>query len=169
MGYLLFFLLAGGAVLSALGVVLAQHPVRSTMSLVVTLFLLAVFFIFLDADFVAALQVVVYAGAIMVVFLFVIMLLNLQDDPPRRLRQTWGIVTLFCASLFGLCLLYLLRRAGTLLPGPGMDVASPAGFGSIQAVGLRLFTQYLLQFEITGLLMLAGVIGAVVLAKRKIG
>ncbi len=169
MGFVLFFILAGAMILSAVGVVLSRHPVRSAMSLVVTLFLLAVFFIFLDADFVAALQVVVYAGAIMVVFLFVIMLLNLQDDAPRRLRQSRGVVAVCGASLFALALLYFLNKAGTLLPGPGMGTAVPAGFGSIESVGLRLFTQYLLQFEITGLLMLAGVIGAVVLAKRKIG
>jgi len=156
-------------VASALGVVLTRHPVRSAMCLVVTLFLLAVFFIFLDADFVAALQVVVYAGAIMVVFLFVIMLLNLQNDPHERLQPGWGFVTLSGASLFVLGVLYLLKRAGTLLPGPGMQTTAPAGFGSIEAVGLRLFTQYLLQFEITGLLMLAGVIGAVVLARRRVG
>jgi NADH-quinone oxidoreductase subunit J len=139
------------------------------MCLVATLFLLAVFFIFLDADFVAALQVVVYAGAIMVVFLFVIMLLNLQDDESQRRRQSRGVVAALGASLFTLTLLYLLKRAGTLLPGPGMEPAMAPGFGSIEMVGLRLFTQYLLPFEITGLLMLAGVIGAVVLAKRKVG
>ena len=169
MGFVLFYILAGAMILSAVGVVLSHHPVRSAMCLVSTLFLLAVFFIFLDADFVAALQVVVYAGAIMVVFLFVIMLLNLQDDAPRRLRQGRRVVAVGGASLFTLTLLYLLKKAGTLLPGPGMGTAVPPGFGSIESVGLRLFTQYLLQFEITGLLMLAGVVGAVVLAKRKIG
>jgi len=169
MGFVLFFLLGGLMVASALGVVLTSHPVRSTLCLVVTLFLLAVFFIFLDADFVAALQVVVYAGAIMVVFLFVIMLLNLQVDPHERTPPSWRFFTLGGASVFVLAVLYLLRAAGTLLPGPGMQSAAPAGFGSIEAVGLRLYTQYLLQFEITGLLMLAGVIGAVVLAKRRVG
>jgi NADH-quinone oxidoreductase subunit J len=169
MGFVLFFFLAALMVLSAIGVVVTRHPVRSTMCLVSTLFLLAVVFIFLDADFVAALQVVVYAGAIMVVFLFVIMLLNLQDEEPERRRQSRGFVALGGASLFALALLYLLKQAGTLLPGPGMGTAVPGGFGSIESVGLRLFTQYLLPFEITGLLMLGAVIGAVVLAKRTVG
>jgi NADH-quinone oxidoreductase subunit J len=169
MSYPLFFVLAALMILSAVGVVLTQHPVRSAMCLVATLFVMAVFFVFLDADFVAALQVVVYAGAIMVVFLFVIMLLNLQVDEPQRPRTRWSIVTLGGAALFTLGLLYLLQQAGPLLPGPGMQTAAPEGFGSIETVGLRLFTHYLLQFEITGLLMLAGVIGAVVLAKRKLG
>ena len=169
MGFALFFILAGLIILSAVGVVLNRHPVRSAMCLVATLFLLAVLFIFLDADFVAALQVVVYAGAIMVVFLFVIMLLNLSDDAPAPPQQSRRFSALVGASLFVLGLLYLLRQTGLLLPGPGMGTAVPQGFGSIEMVGLRLFTHYLLQFEITGLLMLGGVVGAVVLAKRKVG
>jgi NADH-quinone oxidoreductase subunit J len=169
MGYASFFLLAALMVLSAAGVVLIRHPVRSALCLVATLFLLAVFFVFLDADFVAALQIVVYAGAILVVFLFVIMLLNLQDDEPRRGLQSRAVVALVGASVFALGLLYFLEQTGAALPGGGMEAAVPPGFGSIEMVGMRLFTQYLLPFEITGLLMLGGVIGAVVLAKRKIG
>ena len=139
------------------------------MCLVVTLFLLAVFFIFLDADFVAALQVVVYAGAIMVVFLFVIMLLNLRDDPHERSRPSWRFVTLGGASAVRARRPLLAHEGRHAAAWAGMQTATPAGFGSIEAVGLRLYTQYLLQFEITGLLMLAGVIGAVVLAKRRVG
>jgi NADH-quinone oxidoreductase subunit J len=169
MGFVLFFLLGGLMILSAVGVVLVRHPVRSALCLVATLFLLAVFFVFLDADFVAALQIVVYAGAILVVFLFVIMLLNLQDEEPhRRLRSRW-FLALGGAALFALGLIYFLKQTGGLLPGAGMDTPVPPGFGSIEMVGLQLFTHYLLPFEITGLLMLGGVIGAVVLAKRKIG
>jgi NADH-quinone oxidoreductase subunit J len=169
MGFVLFFILAALMIVSAIGVVLVQHPVRSAMCLVVTLFLMAVFFVFLDADFVAALQIVVYAGAILVVFLFVIMLLNLQVDDVEPIGGRWTIVAVGGGSLFALLLLFFLKRAGTLLPGPGMSTEVAAGFGSTEAVGMRLFTHYLLQFEITGLLMLAGVVGAVVLAKRKIG
>jgi NADH-quinone oxidoreductase subunit J len=164
----LFFPLATLLLVAGLGVVLNRHPVRSAMSLVATLFLLAVFFVFLDADFVAALQVIVYAGAIMVVFLFVIMLLNLADDPVQRQRAAWQAGTVFTASLFTLGLLYLLKRGGALVPGAGMTAAPPADFGSVRAVAISLFTTYLLPFEITGLLMLAAVIGAVVLAKRKL-
>jgi NADH-quinone oxidoreductase subunit J len=169
MSYPLFFLLAALSVISAAGVVVTRHPVRSAMCLVVTLFLLAVLFVFLDADFVAALQVVVYAGAILVVFLFVIMLLNLERDEPETHSQRWTFAGLTVTCLLALALLYLLRQSGTALPGPGMDTAVATGFGSIEAVGLRLFTHYLLQFEITGLLMLASVVGAVVIARRKVG
>ena len=164
----LFFPLAVLVLLASLGVVLNRHPVRSAMSLVATLFLLAVFFVFLDADFVAGLQIIVYAGAIMVVFLFVIMLLNLGDDAAQRQRTARHAVTVFTASLFALGVLYLLKRAGILLPGAGMATAPPADYGSVRSVALSLFTTYLLPFEITGLLLLAAVIGAVVLAKRKL-
>lgn len=164
----LFVPLAALVVLAGLGVVLNPHPVRSAMCLVATLFLLAVFFIFLDADFVAALQVIVYAGAIMVVFLFVIMLLNLSDDAPQQRALGWQAATIFSASLFALGLLYFLREGGALVPGPGMTSAVPDVYGSIRSVGVSLFTTYVLPFEITGLLMLAAVIGAVVLAKKKL-
>lgn len=167
MPQLLFFLLGTLTVLAAAGVVVTHHPVRSAMCLVVALFLLAVMFVLLDADFVAALQVIVYAGAILVVFLFVIMLLNLQHDEPERHARHWTLVGVTAAALFSLGLLVFLRESGTL-PGPGTTVAVPADFGSIGAVARRLFTQYLLQFEITGLLMLASVIGAVVLARRRV-
>jgi len=168
MPVLLFLFLAALLLLAAVGVVLNRHPVRSAMCLVATLFLLAVFFVFLDASFVAALQVIVYAGAIMVVFLFVIMLLNLSDSEPERRRVGWQGATVFVTALFALGLLVLLKRGGALLPGPGMDEAPPVAFGSMEAVALRLFTTYLLPFEITGLLMLAAVIGAVVVAKKKL-
>lgn len=164
----LFFPLAFLVCLAGLGVVLNRHPVRSAMCLVATLFLLAVFFVFLDASFVAALQIIVYAGAIMVVFLFVIMLLNLTDDAAERRRLGWQLSTLLSASLFALGLLYVLREGGALVPGPGMAAPPSPGYGSIQSVGVSLFTTYVLPFEITGLLMLAAVIGAVVLARKKI-
>jgi len=115
MGFVLFFVLAALMIASAIGVVVARHPVRATLSLVMTLFLLAVFFVFLDADFVAALQIVVYAGAIMVVFLFVIMLLNQQDEPTPELRGGRAFAAILGASMFGLGLLYYFKRAGTLL------------------------------------------------------
>jgi NADH-quinone oxidoreductase subunit J len=164
----LFLPLAALLVASALGVVISRHPVRSALCLVATLFQLAVFFVFLEASFVAALQVIVYAGAIMVVFLFVIMLLNLSDDEPPPRRLGWQAATVVTASLFLLVLAYAVKQGGAFLPGPGVASAPPQDYGSIESVGISLFTTYLLPFEITGLLMLAAVIGAVVLAKKKL-
>ena len=168
MGFVLFFILAGLMILSAIGVVVVQHPVRSAMCLVMTLFLLAVFFIFLDADFVAALQVVVYAGAIMVVFLFVIMLLNLQQDPAEGGRGSWLWLSVGAGAVLALIVLRALSGGTAGLPGPGMAAAVPDGYGTTAVIGQRLFTDYVLAFEITGVLLLVAVIGAVVIAKRRL-
>lgn len=163
-----FAVLAGGLLAASLGVVLARHPIRSALSLVVAMVLLAVMFVTLDAHLIAALQIIVYAGAIMVLFLFVIMLLNLQEEP----RFTAGVRHLGIGSALGLLFLGVVARLlvarGGAAPadGPGMAAPVPAGFGDIEAVGERLFTQFLLSFEITGVLLLVATIGAVVLAKR---
>jgi NADH-quinone oxidoreductase subunit J len=102
------------------------------------------------------------------VFLFVIMLLNLSGDAPPRRPTVWKVTTVLSASLFALGLLYMLHKGGALVPGPGMTAPLADSYGGIESVGISLFTTYLLPFEITGLLMLTAVIGAVVLARKKI-
>jgi NADH-quinone oxidoreductase subunit J len=164
--YPVFFLLAAPLVAAALGVVWNRNPIRSALSLVVTLFLLAVFFVFLDAHLVAALQVIVYTGAIMVLFLFVIMLLNLQVELTHGRSRGWYMIS----ALGGLAFAGMLLRAlsgGAGIPGPGMDAAPPADYGTTAVLGERLFTHFVLPFEITSVLLLVAVIGAVVVAKRK--
>jgi len=163
----LFAVLALLLVVSALGVILQRNPVRSALSLVTTLFLLAVVFIFLDAHLVALLQIVVYAGAIMVLFLFVIMLLNLQNEPIEVGRVGLKFAATAAGSLFALQLIWVARGKGAPA-GAGMGGAVSESFGTTSALGERLFTQYLLPFEITSVLLLVAVIGAVVLAKRHI-
>ena len=163
---LLFGFMAALLVASALSVILQRSPIRSALSLVTTLFLLAVVFLFVDAQLVAALQIVVYAGAVMVLFLFVIMLLNLQLDRPSMAPVAVRGAAAFVASLF---LLALLRYAVGAGGGTGgMSTAIDADFGSTEAVATQLFTHFLLAFEVTGLLLLVAVVGAVVLAKRKL-
>ncbi len=169
MSYEVFFALAIALIVAALGVVLNRHPVRSALCLVATLFLLAVLFVFLDAHMVAALQIVVYAGAIMVLFLFVIMLLNLQQEPPQRRRRAWQVAVTLTASLFALGVIAALRGSATSMPGPGAAAPVPVSFGTSVNLGEVLFTQYLLPFEITSILLLVAIVGAVVLAKRRIG
>ena len=163
MGSVLFFILAAAMLLSALGVILARNPVRSALCLVVTLFFLAVLFILLDAHLVGALQIVVYAGAIMVLFLVVIMLLNLQTDPhdegPPLLRMGAWLTALAV-------LLTTVIAAGRSL-GPANSDPLPDGFGTTIALSDRLFTHFLLPFEITSILLLVAVVGAVVLARRR--
>lgn len=160
-----FFYGAGAlAVVSALGMVLnVRNTVAAAMSLVVTMISLAVVYVVLEAHLIAALQIMVYAGAIVVVFLFVVMLLNLRGDSFRRSREPLlkaaGVV--LCAGVAGAFL--------TLIPAALPTVqALPEGFGGYRAVAAELFTRFVLPFEVASLLLLAAMVGAVVLAKRRL-
>lgn len=161
---LFFYGASALAVASALGMVLnVRNTVAAAMCLVVTMISLAVIFVVLEAHLVAALQIMVYAGAIVVVFLFVVMLLNLRRDtfePPRqRLLKATG-----AAFSLGITVAFL-----SLIPTSLPTVRKiPEGFGGYRAVGAELFTRFVLPFEITSLLILAAVVGAVVLAKRRL-
>jgi NADH-quinone oxidoreductase subunit J len=159
---LLFLALAALTIASALTVVVHRNPVHGACALVVTLFLLSVFFGGLDAQLVAALQVIVYAGAVVVLFLFVIMLLNLQAEE----RSTGGPVLIATASGAGIVLAALvvsmLRRSATT-PVPGIS----AGYGQTQALSEKLFTSYLLPFELTSVLLLVAIVGAVALGRKR--
>jgi len=159
-----FYFAAALAVLSALGMVLnVRNTVAAAMSLVVTMIALAVVYVVLEAHLVAALQIMVYAGAIVVVFLFVVMLLNLRSDafaaPRQRLLKAAGaLLALGITASF-------LSLIPTALPAVQ---ELPEGFGGYRALGLELFTRYVLAFEVSSLLLLAAMVGAVVLAKRRI-
>jgi NADH-quinone oxidoreductase subunit J len=168
MSPMLFGVLAALLIASGLGVVLAPSPIRSALSLVVTLFLIAVFFLLLDAQLVAALQVVVYAGAIMVLFLFVIMLLNLQADSRAMAHMGTRAAAVMTGSMFLLALVRLLTRSAPAPGGSGMTGAVPAGFGSTEQLAETLFGRFLFAFEITSVLLLVAIIGAVVLAKQRL-
>jgi len=161
---LAFLGLAILTVVAALTVVAHRNPVHSACALVVTLLLLAVFFVGLDAQLVAVLQVIVYAGAIVVLFLFVIMLLNLTQTEQR---PTPGAPLVAVAVGGGVAVVTLvasaLRRV-TTPSAPGL----PAGFGETAALARRLFTAYLLPFELTSILLLVAIVGAVGLAKRRL-
>lgn len=163
MDYVTFFALALPLIIVATMVVVHPSPVYSALFLVMTLFLLAVYFLFLDAHMVAALQIIVYAGAIMVLFLFVIMLLNLQAEPREQQRKGLRRTALIGGGILVIELFVLLRRLPTAAPP---EQPPPAGFGTVQALSERLFTDFLLPFEITSILLLVAMVGAVVLAKR---
>ena len=168
---ILFAVFAVLAVASAIGVIAFRNPVHSALSLVLTFFSLAGLFILMGAHFVAAVQVIVYAGAIMVLFLFVIMLLNLGREAPGDFKGPLGIAA---AALLGAVLLLQLRVLSRTTP-PG-DIQLPEGAlaelqreqGVVGAVARPLFSEYLIPFEITSLLLLAAIVGAVVLAKRRL-
>ena len=158
-----FLLLAVLVVAAALTVVAHPSPVYSACALVVTLFLLSVFFVALDAQLVAVLQVIVYAGAIVVLFLFVIMLLNLTQPESR---PTAGVPMVAVAVGGGIGIAALVAAALRRVPPAGAP-ALPEGFGDTAALARRLFTAYVLPFELTSVLLLVAIVGAVGLASRK--
>jgi NADH-quinone oxidoreductase subunit J len=146
---------------SAAGVVFSYKSLNSGLWLVVTLFLIAVHFVLLDAEFIGALQVLVYAGAIMVLFVFVILLLGLNERAePRRGLLTAGLSFCSAAGFFATIYIALERK---ILP-PAVSSAAAAPSGGVAEIGALIFTKYLVPFELTSLLILAALIGAVVLA-----
>lgn len=171
---IVFWVFAGLAVVGAVFCITRRNPVASALWLVVTLFALAALYVLLDAQFIAALQVLVYAGAIMVLFLFVIMLLNLGRVGPGGPTDLKGPVWLALGAVLAGMLLLQLRvlgtaglPAGTTLP-EGAMAALQQQQGMVGVVARPLFNEYLVPFEITSILLLAAIVGAVVLAKRKL-
>jgi len=160
----LFYLLAALAVGSALQVVLRKNPLHSSLALISTLIALALLFAQLGAGFLGTIQVLVYAGAIMVLFVFIIMLLNLAGGGGRELRavpaKALGVV------LLGAIVVSVISALG----GAQMTSSWSSGetsAGTIAAIGRSLFRGYVLPFEIAGLLILGAIIGTVVLARRR--
>jgi NADH-quinone oxidoreductase subunit J len=162
---LIFFLVfAGVAVVSAINVVLQRHPIASALSLVGVMGSLAVLYLQLGGEFISMAQIIVYAGAVMVLFIFVIMLLNAGSESRRG--RSW------MAQLLGLpALLAFVVMIGFFVQR-GFGNAGFVKFGTFtggtaQAVGLALFTDYLLPFEVTSVLILIAIIGAIVLARKE--
>ncbi len=166
---LLFFILGAVAILSALGMLISKNAVYSALFLVVNFATGAVFFLMLGAPFIAMVQVTVYAGAIMVLFLFVIMLLGaeLLHQPSAALGwQRPAMVVLGALFLAALGVVLFGDAFTTGNVGPVLQNADlPKDFGGPQAIGLALFQDYLLPFEITSFLLLLGMMGAVVLTR----
>jgi NADH-quinone oxidoreductase subunit J len=177
MDVILFLVFAGIAVVAAINVVVQRHPISSAVSLVGVMGSLAVLYLLLGAEFLAAAQVIVYAGAIMVLFVFVIMLLNAGAETKAGRS--------FVASLLGVPVLVVLLlllalftqriyprdtevHFGGFLRSPAQTGGTPEAGGSAAAVGHALFTTYLLPFEITSILILIAIIGAIVLARKEL-
>jgi NADH-quinone oxidoreductase subunit J len=162
-----FFVVAAVAVISSILVVTCKNPINSALSLVMTFFCLATFYVMLDAPFMAATQVIVYAGAIMVLIIFVIMLLNVKTETVKRSSHSvvaGSVIGIFV--LFQTCW-FLIKGSATGATGL-MDKAQIIKYGHVELIGKALFTDFLLPFEITSLLLLAAIIGAVILAKKQI-
>ena len=160
----LFYLFGAIAVVSAIAMVVnVRNTVAAAMSLVITMIALAAVYVLLEAQLVAVIQIMVYAGAIVVLFLFVVMLLNLRRDefPPVRQR----IMRVLTVGM-GVGILFQFLR---LLPGSLEEPATlPPGFGGYESAGRALYSDFVLPFEVTSLLLLAAIVGAVVLAKRSL-
>jgi NADH-quinone oxidoreductase subunit J len=159
-----FWIFAVPLIVTALGVVMARNPVYAAMNLVAAFFCLAGIYVLLTAHLVAFLQVLVYAGAIMVLFLFVIMLLSLSDEelgvPRVRAMQVIG-------AAGGIGLAWVVLNAIRSIASQPARMVGPE-FGTVKAVGKLLFTQYLLPFEAASVLLLVAIVGAVVVAKQRI-
>jgi len=162
----LFFAFAIVAIASAVMMIVHRNPIYCALFLILTLFALAGLYVLLNAPFIAAVHVIVYAGAIMVLFLFVIMLLDLKKDVgrdrPNRLLQIVGILAV---ALLFVELGFFLGDGGSAATGA---MESGMVIGDTETIGTLLFTKYLLPFEIASVLLLSAIIGSVILAKLKL-
>ena len=162
----LFFIFGGVAAVSAVLMITRSNPVISALFLILNMGALAGIYLLLNAQFIAVVQVIVYAGAIMVLFLFVIMLLRPEKE---KLLETKGIKT-FAFAIAALVFIQLAYMIFFARPSAsaGNDVAASVNAGTVEAIGRELFTNYILPFEAAGYLLLAATIGALVLAKKKL-
>ena len=154
----LFWFFSVAMVLSGLLVVLHRNPVTSAMFLVLAFFFMAGLFVLLEAYFIAIIQILVYAGAVMVLFLFVVMLLDIKAERQRRLKLFTFVGGVAVAGALGWKLMQVI---GAVPAG-----AAKAAVGTTEEVGKLLFTQYLLPFEVTSVLLLVAMVGVVVLSRR---
>jgi NADH-quinone oxidoreductase subunit J len=164
-----FILLAVVTTITALLVIVQRNPVASAIYLIITLFCLAGIYLLLSAQFIAIIQVLVYAGAIMVLFLFVIMLLNLEKEKKiitrHRLQKVVGVFL----GVILLAQIGMIFNSVLLEGGKGnFPPEKVAAIGNTEVVARLLFTDFLLPFEITSVLLLVAIIGAIVLAKKQI-
>lgn len=160
----LFYTFAIVAVVAAVSMVWQRNPVASAISLVVTLVCQAGLFVLLQAHFAATMQILVYTGAIMVLFVFVIMLLNLQDHELGSPKYApWKFFGAGLAALAGVLTAVTLLRSEAAAATPVKE-----SFGTIQAVGEQLFSTYLFPFEVISLVLTAAIAGAVILGKKEL-
>jgi NADH-quinone oxidoreductase subunit J len=165
MDTILFFIFAAIAVLCGINLVIQTHPISSALSLIGVMGSLAALYLLLGGEFIAAAQLIVYAGAIMVLFIFVIMLLNAGSE--RKISKNtyarWFGVPLL--ALFLGLVAYIIQ--GMLPKTEGVQFGKFTG-GSAQGIGVKLFTEYLLPFEVVSVLILIAILGAIVLARKEI-
>lgn len=159
-----FYLVAFLAIFFALMTIFTKNPVHSVLYLVITFFTLTIHYILLNAQFLAVVNFIVYMGAIMVLFLFVLMLLNLnKESEPMKSNFVKGM-----AVVAGLCLLATLLGAFKVIAPSGEFVTAHGDIGLVKNLGKVLFKEFLLPFEISSILLLTAMVGAVLLAKKDV-
>jgi NADH-quinone oxidoreductase subunit J len=159
---LVFFVLAALAVIGALSLILQKHPIHSALSLIVVMVSLAGLYLLLGAEFVAAVQIIVYGGAIMVLFVFVIMLLNAGEEEHTdfsKLAKFGGLP--LALALTGLLAAAMVRHAGSV------HATNPATLADTSGISMMLFSTFVYPFELTSFLILVAIMGALVLAQRE--
>ena len=161
-------LFALGAVAGSVGVVALRNPVNSAIAMVLSFFFLTGIYVLLNAHFLAIIQILVYAGAIMVLFIFVLMLLNLREDELGRPKVN---TTKVIGGIMALTIFSVIAHAvlGDSMASMGLVPQTiPADYGSVHPIGVILLTEYVLAFEMAAVLLLVGIVGAVVVAKRRL-
>jgi len=166
-----FYAFAGIAALGSLLVIVQRNPIYSVMALVAAFFGLSGLYVLLEAPFVAIVQIIIYAGAIMVLFLFVVMLLNVPREDAAEWDRTHPLYRPWPMRFGAVLALLLIAQLGWALwrtPGIGESVgAQSAGISDVAQLGRVLFTDYMFAFEVTSILILASMVGAVILARRQ--
>ena len=167
---ILFYILAVVLVVFSVLTVTARNPVRSALYLISALLAMAGLFFLLKAEFVGAVQILVYVGGIMVLFLFVIMLVSVREvEGERRASQQWKTAVALVVVLFFEMIVVVMRGSDVFQMGnPDPSVITQLNTGNTESVGRLLFTNYLLPFEIASILLLVAMVGAVVLAKKEL-
>lgn len=164
MATLAFFYFGSVIVLTAVLVVALRNPVYSVISLLVMFFHIAGLFVTLHAEFLAAVQLIVYAGAILVLYLFVVMILNLQQDDSYQRQVKWGLGL----GLLALAEVIAIIGKVALPEEPAEEKIAAAAAGNTETVGMALYTTYLFPFEVASLILLVAMIGAIIMAKKGI-
>lgn len=167
---LLFYVFAGVAVLGALLVVVQRNPVYSVLALIASFFGLSGLYVLLEAPFVAVVQIIIYAGAIMVLFLFTVMLLNVPREDAAEWDRAHPLYRPMAVRIGGVLAVLMALELGWALsrtPGLGSGMTERPAVSSVAELGRVLFTDYMFAFEVTSILIIAAMVGAVILSKKK--
>lgn len=162
-----FFFIASLSITSAILMITSRNPVMGVLFLIINFFCLAILYLFLHAQFIAIIQILIYAGAIMVLFLFVIMLLNLGDE--KLLIERNDLRKYIALGLACIVLIEILVGLGIPFTNNGLRFHPEAvKMGTVETIGKSLFTEFLFPFEVTSIVLLAAMVGVIVLAKKKL-